>query len=278
MKILESNLPTVSLIFPVRNRAAYLPLFLENIYNLSYPKKLLDIIVRINDSNDDSEKILKTFQKQHEHEYNKIYISTYNLETPTYDSNRYSIIGAKFIQSKSGIKAIQDNQTHKVYKNLAKHRNSLLLKASGDFVFSVDTDIMLKPETLNVLLSQVTEERQYISAHICNGYVVSKQHGISAYDFTNALYYDEIKDKHTHYTYETMGLVECSFSGAVFIVSKKLYKSGSLFDFHPLGEDFCFCDGLIKRGYKIYCDTNHRLAHCMDLQLLEKYKNGEWVY
>ena len=273
---LPTSLPTVDIVFPCRNRGSFLPTFLDCIYNLEYPKHLLSIITVVNDSNDDSEKILQQFKKQHEHEYKRISIRTYDLGTPTYDSNRYSIITPKIIQGKHGQRVIKQNETHKVYKNLAKHRNSLMAKADSDFVLSVDTDIFVKPDTLNQLLSHNLD---YVSAHICNGYIVEKLNGRRAYDFTNAMYYDSTQNRHVHYAYETnVGLVECSNTGAVFCISKKAYKSGSQFSSDPIGEDYPFCKGLTDRGFKIYCDTNVKLAHAMDLDLLEKYKRGEWEY
>lgn len=270
-----NELPTISLVFPVRNRESYLPTFLDHIYNLDYPKHLISIMCIINDSIDNSEKILYQFQKEHEHEYNKIYIKRVDLNSPVYDSNRYSLLEPKIIQGKGITKVTVKNETHTVYKNLAKHRNTLLVKANSDFIFSVDTDIMVRPDTLRHLLSFNVD---YISAHICNGFIVEKLNGKRTYDYTNALYNIPETDRHPHYPYEATGLLDCSFSGACFLASKKAYKSGSVFSQHILGEDYPFCKGLTDRGFKIYCDANHKLAHLMDLDLLEKYKRGEWEY
>ncbi len=275
---MSTNQPTVSIVFPCRNRESWLPTFLDCIYNLSFPKSQIELIVRLNDSQDSSEKILTNFKQSHEHEYNKIHIDKYDLGTPIYDSNRYARIVPKIIQTKTMRRAVPSNKTHEVYKNLAKHRNSLLLRAKGDFLFSVDTDIMLKPDTLNVLLNHMSEDVPYVSAHICNGFIVEKLNNDRAYNYTNALYYDESKKKHIHYKYETSGLTECSFSGAVFLVKKEAYKSGATFSFDSMGEDLSFCQGLIDRGFKIWTDCDHKLAHCMDADLLEKYKKGEWIY
>lgn len=274
-----STLPTISLVFPTRNRQDHLPIFLDCIYNLEFPKKNIEIITIINDSTDESEQILQKFKKEHESEYNKIYIKRYDLGTPTYNSDRYSIISPKIIQNNGVQRAIPQNETHKVYKNLAKHRNSLIAKAQGDFIFSVDTDIFVKKNTLTTLLNHITNDIHYVSAHICNGFIVEKINGKRAYDFTNAMYYDAILNKHVHYAYEVNnGLVKCSNSGAVFLISKKAYKSGARFDGHKIGEDFVFSQDLINRGFNIYCDTSHKLAHCMDLELLEQYKSGNWKY
>jgi len=278
MNKLECNaeLPTVSIVFPTRNRQDHLPAFLDCIYNLSYPKSLISIFTVVNDSLDDSEKILYQFKKQHEHDYKQIYIKRVNLDTPTYDSNRYAIISPKIIQSKHGQKTVPQNDTHKVYKNLAKHRNSLMAKADGDFCFSIDTDIFCQPNTLKQLIAHNAD---YVSAHICNGFIVEKLNGARAYDFTNAMYFNEELNKHVHYSYETnRGLVECSNTGAVFCISKQAYRSGAKFDGHPIGEDYPFCKELTDRGFNLYCDTSIKCAHAMDLDLLEKYKSGNWTY
>ena len=277
-KLEESNtpLPTISIIFPTRNRQEFLPTFLERIYNLKYPKKLISIFTIINDSLDDSEKILYQFKKQYEHEYNQIYIKRVNLDTPTYDSNRYAIITPKIIQNNGIQKVVPQNDTHKVYKNLAKHRNSLLSKADGDFIFSIDTDIFCPLDILTKLLAHNTD---YVSAFICNGKIVEKLNGARAHDFSNAMYYDPTTNKHTHYPFDnTKGMVECSNSGAVALISKKAYKSGAKYDGHVLGEDFPFSQDLISRGFTLYCDTSMKCYHAMDIDLLELYKNVNWTY
>jgi cellulose synthase/poly-beta-1,6-N-acetylglucosamine synthase-like glycosyltransferase len=272
---LPTSLPTVDIVFPCRNRQDHLPTFLDCLYNLQYPKHLISIFTIINDSSDDSEKILQQFKKEHEHEYKRIYIKRYDLNTPTYDSNRYSIITPKIIQSKHGQRVTKQNETHKVYKNLAKHRNSLMAKADSAYIFSVDTDIMFDKDTLTRLLSY---QKDYISQKICNGFIVEKLNGKRAYDYTNAMYYEPTTNTHVHYPYETTGIVECSNSGAIFLISKKAYQSGAKFAESPLGEDFPMSQDLIKRGFTLYCDMSNSAAHCMDLNLLEKYKRGEWEY
>jgi hypothetical protein len=46
-----------------------------------------------------------------------------------------------------------------------------------------------------------------------------------------------------------------------------------MFNYDPMGEDFVFCDGIRKQGYKIWCDADHKLDHIMDDEMLEEYKN-----
>jgi len=80
------NLPTIDIIFPLRNRSWVLPYFLDCIYNLDYPKEKLSIICLLNDSTDNSSKIINQFAQQHKKEYKNIHIYTYNLKTPEYQS------------------------------------------------------------------------------------------------------------------------------------------------------------------------------------------------
>ena len=275
---IESNqLPTVSVVFPVRSRELWLPTFLEHIYALDYPKNLISISTIVNDSSDDSELILQNFKKEHEHEYNKINIKRFDMGTPTYDSDRYSYIAPKIIQSNGIKKMITENITHtKVYKNLAKHRNSLMHRADTDFCLSIDTDIMASPDTLNRLLAA---ETHYISAFICNGYIMHKKNGEDPYQYTNAMYFDKTLGIHKHYDFhKSEGILPCSNTGAIFLISKEAYKSGAKFDTDKIGEDFPFCQDLIKRGFTLYCDTNIKATHAMDVELLEKYNSGEWKY
>jgi glycosyltransferase involved in cell wall biosynthesis len=277
MNNLESQLPTISIIFPVRNRDKWLSTFLDCIYNLSYPKDKIDILTTVNDSVDDSEKILRQFKQSYDSEYNKILINKYDLGTPTYDCNRFSYIAPKIIQHRGIKRIVPDNITHsKVYRNLAKHRNSLMHRANTDYVFSCDTDIAFPTDTLTKLLNHNTH---YISAFICNGHIMHKKNNVDPYQYTNAMYYNEELGIHKHYDFlETKDVVTCSNSGAIFLISKEAYKSGAKYSEHKIGEDFPFSQDLINRGFTLYCDTNLKCSHLMDLELLEAYKSGEWKY
>jgi len=60
-----TNLPSVSLIVPVKNEALYLERCLENIFRQSYPEQLIDVWVVDGNSSDNSRQIVLLWQKTH---------------------------------------------------------------------------------------------------------------------------------------------------------------------------------------------------------------------
>ncbi len=61
----ETNLPSVSLIVPVKNEALYLERCLERIFRQTYPEQLCDVWIVDGNSSDDSEEIVTLWQKMH---------------------------------------------------------------------------------------------------------------------------------------------------------------------------------------------------------------------
>jgi hypothetical protein len=84
--------------------------------------------------------------------------------------------------------------------------------------------------------------------------------------------------RYTHFRRSQLnGVVEVDLTGAVFLTNKSLYKNAK-YSFDQQGEDAPFCRDIQKLGEKIYCNCDHRLAHCMNLELLELYKQGKFNY
>lgn len=76
---------------------------------------------------------------------------------------------------------------------------------------------------------------------------------------------------------ELKGLVEVDVTGAVYLIEKSIYKNCE-YRPHVQGEDIPFCEDVQKMKEKLYCDTDIKLPHCMDLELLEMYKQGTFSY
>lgn len=276
------NLPTIDIVCPIRNRSWILPYFLDCIYNLDYPKEKLSIICVLNDSTDDSDKIINQFAQLHKEEYNNIHIYTYNLNTPEYQSQGHHRGGQELvIKNINGISKPTIKRTEwEVYKNLAKLRNSLIHKAKSAFCFSCDTDILFNPDILHRLMSAKSD---FTSSLICNGHMLAKvKPNINPHDYTNAMIkqnngYVHIKD------YDGKGLVEVDLTGAISLMSRKLIDSGAKYydignsSVH-YGEDAGFCESAQKLGFKIYCDTDTRSSHIMSPEFLDLYLKGQFVF
>lgn len=288
--ISNNTLPTVSIVFPSRNREWILSDFLKCILELDYPKNKIEIITIVNDSSDKTEQILYDFKFKYENtnkslddenKYRKIRVKKYNMSTPIYDEKRIGIT-ENIINVTNGLKtkAKVKNSLDEVYKNLGKLRNSLLHNADSDYVFSVDTDIIFPPNTLKKLLSH---EKDYVAGLICNGYVFAenmkqRNQELNPFDYTNIMFLDKNNDyKHIKF-YEAKGLIEVDNTGAIFLISKKAYKSGANYDFHKKGEDAYMSEELKKRGFKLYCDSAMKCTHIMNKDFYERWKQGEKLW
>lgn len=256
--------------FPCRDRAWVLPYFLEKIYNIDYDKKLIDIYCIINNSKDDSLEIIKGFKEKYEHEYNSIKIVVKN-------NSKYSM---------------KDERKHSVrqlmYHWLSDLRNSIVKKCidlNCDYLFSVDTDILVPSDILKRLVSH---KKDYVSSIIYNGYHYrpvgcDKDYDTiqMAYKFPNILKKNEI-GTYTHIVNSrvknpnknTLGhLIEVDFTGAVFLVSNEVCKVAR-FGWDNQGEDEVFCRSAKQNGFKLFCDVSLYSQHMMNDNILNMYLNN----
>lgn len=260
---------TIDIIFLTRDRSWILPQFLQCILDLDYPKEYISIKTIINDSIDDSDRILYKFQKEHKDEYKDINITTYNLGTPVYNGSEGERGKIEYTLTK------MKNTTYTVYKNLAKLRNSLLLKVKSDYAFNIDTDILFKPDTLNKLLEH---NKDYVSALICNGHMIAKKDNkINPYCYCNIMNKTEGGYKHI-IDYDDKGLLPVDLTGAIMLLSNRLCKSNAKFGFSVFGEDALFCESAQSLGFELFCDTDVRCSHIMNKDLLESYNKGEYTF
>jgi hypothetical protein len=62
-----------------KDKAYCLPLYLECLYNQTYPKKLIHLYIRTNDNNDETEHILHDFIIKHENEYASVFFDSSDI-------------------------------------------------------------------------------------------------------------------------------------------------------------------------------------------------------
>lgn len=251
---MDNNYPTVQISAPIRNREKFLPYYLDNILNSDYPLKNITLYFLINDSKDQSEKILWQFKNTYSHLFNRIKIDKYNRNV------------------------IEDQRTTEVrmsaiYKHLAEMRNYLLQTNKSDFYISIDSDIMIKKDTIKQLVSRNVD---ICSALILNGYLYSPESPEIYPNILNKL--PNGTYKHI-INYEKKGLLSVDFTGAIVAIKKDVTKNKYVkYNFNSQGEDEPFCSSAINQGYKIYCDTNCRCTHVMNEEFLDKYIRGEFVF
>lgn len=226
---LSSNMlnpyPTVLIGAPVRNRGWILPLYLRHILELDYPKDRISLRWILNDSFDNSKEILEDFRRKYFTLYKSIMVSEYDFNFP-------NDMGEK------GNGRHSNGIDRSIYTApaLSICRNLLLDTAQAtqqQFVFFIDTDILVKPDVLNNLLDT---DKDVVAALV-------KNDNIWAHNFFH-------KNKSWARDYFPSSLFEVDVTGAVMLVSSNIINNRNIRYFPtPTGEDEGFCINV--RKYKI---------------------------
>ncbi|MHB0943253.1 glycosyltransferase family protein [Paenibacillus sp. ALE1] len=243
---------TITIASPIRNRAWILPLYLEHIKNIEYPKNKIELLFVVNDSQDESLNILVEFKKLH-HEYKKIQIEKYNRNVPE-DKRDLS------------------TRNNYVYTHLSILKNYVMTKARTDRLLFVDSDILVQPDIINNLLKS---NKDIISGLIWNGYIANVD---KPYLYPNIMKITEQgMYKHIVNSYvkkapslSSSFLIGVDLTGAVIMLSRKVYKSVK-YGFHSQGEDAYFCKMAQDKGFELFCDLSVFSNHIMSPEYLEEY-------
>jgi len=218
---------------PVRNRDWILPKYLKCIYEIDYPKEKIIPCFIVNDSTDNSEKILNDFMIEHGHEYKDFIIYIKNLGQVE-DKRQYEI-------------------RQKIYHSLAKLRNRLLncaIDKNVDYLLSVDSDILVPPHILKNLLA---DDKDIVAAQIWND---------SGQKYPNIMI--EKNGKFVHYfDFPKQSLFKCDVTGAVYLIKKKVLNS-IRYEYHKQGEDVGFCLSARNKGFEIWVDSRVQCKHIMN--------------
>ena len=225
--------PYVLISAPIRNRASQLYKYLESIYQLDFPKRLISIYWIINDNRDSSLAILQKFQEHFggiNGLYRNIQIEEINLKSPP--DARTSI------------------RRKAIYKNLAFLRNKTLdyfLTTDNEYLFSIDSDIMVFSNCLKKLLKT---DKDLISAEIANdfgrGFIGNTLKFISDSKHPDNGQYVHLKLPDMPEIYEV------DLTGAVFLAKRVVIESGAKYSNHSFGEDLPFCEAVKKNGFKMF--------------------------
>ncbi|MDY8021265.1 hypothetical protein [Paenibacillus polymyxa] len=238
---------------PIRNRAWILPVYLQHIHDIDYPKAKIELSFLINDSEDISLDILNSFKKENKHIYKNIRIEVYNRNAPV-DKRDLNI------------------RNNFIYDHLSKLRNYIMSKVKTDHLMFIDTDILVQPDIINNLLNH---NKDIVSGLIWNGYVVRPE---KPYLYPNIMklnnkgYFEHIVNNQVKNAplVSSPTLMEVDLTGAVILLSRKVYKSVK-YGFHPQGEDAYFCKMAQSKGFELFCDLGAFSHHIMSPEYLEKY-------
>ncbi len=133
----EKSDKTVFLAILARNKAHYLPTFLQSIENFTYDKKKITIYINTNNNVDDTAEILHTWASKQKQNYRSILFEEHEISTleesppHVWSANRLRTIGA-----------------------IRNHSLEVAKEEGCDFYFVIDVDNYLDPDTLGCLVKK----------------------------------------------------------------------------------------------------------------------------
>ncbi|MDD3852220.1 MAG: glycosyltransferase [Syntrophomonadaceae bacterium] len=213
---------------PVRNRAWVLPYYLQAMNSLNYPREKLQYCFVLNNSTDHSQEILEGFART-----NNTAIVICNQEKP---------------------KGVQ--RGYYSFAHLASLRNILLsqfLQSGADYLFSVDSDILVSAHSLSRLIANNCD---IVAMLVCNGHQIGDP-GI--YNILRQVddRYEYIRD----FPRDRVFPVDCT--GAAYLIKRGVIAGGVRYSTDGGGEDIGFCQQSREMGFQLYCDGTLEAAHIM---------------
>lgn len=213
---------------PVRDRAWILPRFIDHIKNMNTDNIKLDTLFLINDCVDNSKNLLESAG------FNTMNSDGLISKTSSPLRGKYS------------------------YQHLANLRNILIeefLKTDNEYMFSIDTDILVPQNGLEKLLSN---KKEICSMILCNqkGELGKRAHNIMNYNSERGLY------QHI-FNWEKDSMLKVDLTGAVYLIHRKVFESGVRYDNNKQGEDIPFCRTAKEKNFEIFCDTSLKPVHVM---------------
>lgn len=176
------------------------------------------------------------------------------------------IRGAEWVVNNSKDYTVYHNHlwTESLVNRMSEMRNQTIRKALDggyDYLLSVDTDLVLQPQTLKVLLAA----KKDIVAELfwTNGW-------------SNAWMYDQNKGYDPEW--EKPGLYQVGGTGALILISRKVLEAGV--DYTPIpnlrevifGEDRHFCIRAVCNGFEIWADN-----HAQPFHLYTEKEYASWM-
>ncbi|NLO20976.1 MAG: glycosyltransferase [Syntrophomonadaceae bacterium] len=216
---------------PVRNRAWILPAYLQSLEALDYPRESISYCFIINDCDDSTPVILRDFAQKYP---GQVVLVDNNAGTRAYQRGQYS------------------------FKRLADLRNLLLMefmRSDCDYLFSVDSDILVTPHSLTALMQN---DCSIVSCLVCNGEVIGDR---SCY---NVLYQSD-RGHYLHirnFPRDRLFRVDCT--GAAYLIKRRVISQlGIRYSALAGAEDIGFCEAARQKGVHIYCDGRLECTHVM---------------
>ena len=212
---MERSTPTVTIGMPTFNREWSLPQVLASLYELDYDKKRVRICFVDNESTDSTMRLIEEFRAKHGNEYESVVV----------------------VVARS---------------NISKARNIAFEKAAGtDYIFCLDSDILVPPDTINRLLSSFEGDSKV-------GMVSLPWDHRNAKKRAGFLYRAFSAPPGPHPAYKVG-------NGCNVISMRAVDQVGGFNERLRVHEDGEYCYRLRRKGFKIVCDFSSEGTHLRDI-------------
>lgn len=216
----------------VRNRAWVLPEYLAALKQIDYPNKAY--IFLENDSEDTTLFLLQQFKPAEQKTLQSIKTGVNHWKRGDYGTDQFA--------------------------NLANLRNMFLemfLQTDADFLFSVDSDVIMPPDVLSRLLANC-DQKTIIGAAISN--VQDKPlDGKTPGNFLTKRWLLERSST----CYELEGVMDIDIIGAVYLIPRQAIEDGVRYGPHTQGEDVPFCLDAKQKEYRLQVLLDSGCEHRM---------------
>jgi hypothetical protein len=152
---------------------------------------------------------------------------------------------------------------------IANIKNNIIstVKNSYDYIFWVDSDLILHKDTLKYLIQA---NKDIVSEIYWTDWQNSGVQEPNAWELDEYSFY-----KDTFQKYRKEGLYKCGGTGACILVKSDVYRDGvnysSIYNISFWGEDRAFSVRAACAGYELYVDTHTPCYHLYNDEYLQNY-------
>lgn len=223
---------------PVQDREHIIEEYLQCISNLDYPKDRIIPCFFVNNTSDKTGQIILDWISNVNSDYKMI---IYDRKDNVYKKRK-------------------DDQSRQKrdYTLFAVVRNHFLklIKDNGidwDYLFSVDSDILVQPDTLTRLLSH---QKSIVSALVYNGLNWGqREYNYRVKKVTSG------REGYCVYQHIPHNIFEVDVTGACYLIKREVIDAGVKYSSTGFGEDIGFCEAAKEKGFEIYCDPTLKPVH-----------------
>jgi len=257
---------------PVHQKSSILKEFLESLKRLDKKPHTLDFFFIDRNNTKETQELLKEFAAEN---------------------------SCLILQAKDNSEYICNENKHhwnlQLIQTVANFKDNMIEKAVNenyDYLFLVDSDLVLNPKTLKQLIKTNKDIISNIFWTVCRDRIsylpqvwVSDERILYKHEIHEKISQDEINKRTSDFvnSLKKPGIYEVGGLGACTLISKKALKKGMSFkkisNLSFYGEDMHFCVRAAAMGFSLFVDTHYPAYHIYresDLAGVEKYvKNCE---